>query len=72
MVAFELEQIGDIRILVLDKVTGRTLRSIEMTPGSKGMQHIPVDLSGLRAGSYVLRVETADGKVQHSQVMIAD
>jgi hypothetical protein len=65
---FNVQAAGKVTISILDKVTGYTLRTVNASVAA-GEQRIAFDVSGLHAGVYTVRVETAEG-VLAKQLMV--
>lgn len=67
---FNAEQTGKVRISILDKVTGKALRTVNSTIEAAGEQRVSFDASGLREGVYFVQVELANGMVISGQLSV--
>ena len=57
---YTVDQPGDVAITLLDK-SGKTIKQLVSTPKEAGTYRVSVDLTDLRPGLYVYRIETAGG-----------
>lgn len=67
---FNAEQTGKVRISILDKVSGKALRTVNSTIEAAGEQHVSFDASGLREGVYFVQVELSNGMVISGQLSV--
>ncbi len=67
---FHASQVGKVRIVVADKVTGMVLRTVAAEVTAAGDQRIAFNAAGLSVGVYFVRVEMADGTVIGAQLSV--
>lgn len=68
-IEFEMKASGNVRVLLYD-LSGRELATVKQGMMSKGHQVIPLDLSSnglssLTSGTYVLSIQTDEGRTEH-------
>lgn len=67
---FNAVQVGKVRLVVTDKVTGAILRTVTAEVKAEGEQRIAFNAAGLQVGVYFVRVEMADGTAIAAQLSV--
>ena len=67
---FESKQTGTAIIRVMDKYTGKILRSVKVTLSSVGSQRMTFDVSGLREGVYFVQLQLPDGTLINKAISV--
>lgn len=67
---FTTEQTGNVRIVILDKVTGKALRTANGQVSDAGQQKIAFNASGLHEGVYFVQVQLPNGKIISGQLSV--
>jgi len=68
-VLFNTQSTGKVTISILDKVSGKVLRSTSSQVTEPGNQRIAFNVSGLQAGVYLVKVQTA-AAIINGQLMV--
>lgn len=67
---FDAAQTGKARVSVLDKISGQPVRTVTAEVIGKGKQRVAINVSGLREGTYVIRIEIGKQAPIYGQLMV--
>jgi len=67
---FTTEQTGTVRVLIMDKVSGKALRTTTAQVADAGQQKVAFNASGLNEGVYFVQVVLPNGRVISGQLSV--